>query len=97
MEFNFIVGKLLLKNGTEKNIGGFLELKKAQEYVETIHFDYLYSVAFFVDSPEGRYYFGEDRKGKKRWYSPEEREQVLVYDCSMDEIRELADVVIGKK
>ena len=85
MEFSFVVGRFSMTNRTEKVIAGFLKLEAAKEYILRIECDYLSNGFFYIDTVEGRYILGADRRTEQnKWYAPSER--VYVYDASKDSV-----------
>lgn len=90
MEFSFVVGRFSLTNRTEKVIAGFLKLEAAKEYVLRIECDYLSNGFLYIDTAEGRYILGADRRTEKnKWYAP--NESAYVYDASKDSVISLEE------
>lgn len=85
MQFNFVVGWHALNSGKEKAIAGFSKLETAKEYVMYVVCDYLSNGYFYIDTPEGRYIQGADRRTERlKWYAPSEK--VYVYDLSKEDV-----------
>jgi len=83
MEFNFIVGRHSLSNHTEKPLAGFLDLEAAKHFITIKELDYLSNGYMYIDTPEGRYILGADRRTTmNKWYVPGEK--IYVYDARKD-------------
>lgn len=85
MEFGFVVGYHSLTKETEKVIAGFLNINESKDYAERKELDYIANIYMYVDTAEGRYILGADKKNEKeKWYEPSEK--AFVYDSSKDTV-----------
>ncbi len=90
MEFGFVVGRHSLTSGKEKPIAGFLDIGMAKEYANNKELDYLSNGYMYVDTLEGRYILGANRKDEKnKWYAPNEK--ACVFDAGKDSVVSLDD------
>lgn len=87
VNFDYVIGKRIIeKEIKEKVIGGFANLETAKKHVEIEWDNFLARGYLFIDTPEGRYIYGDTRERKMKWFSPEEREQATMYDHKKDRI-----------
>lgn len=94
MKFDFIVIRYRINTQDSKVLGGFLDLKSAQYFVERIEVDYLNLGFFYITSPDGKYIFGEKRGYReidKKWYNP--GEEAYVYSGEDDSVVHIDEVI----
>ena len=95
MNFDFIVMRYRTRPQNSKVLGGFLDLESAKYYTERIDGDYINPGFFYIDSPEGKYIYGEKTGYKEigsKWYEPGQK--AYIYDSREDEVVPI-DAVVG--
>lgn len=96
---NHIVKVYSIKSKKEEVTGIFPTLVDAKEQITFMDTLFMGNVILYIDAPDGLYFYGEENRygNKKRWFTPEELDKVLIYDSEKDEVVCLDSLITFEK
>ena len=94
MNFDFVVMRYRIIPQDSVVLGGFLNLKRAKNFTEMIDMDFINPGFFYIDTPQGKYIYGEKTGYKEiggKWYEP--GQEAYVYTSVEDRVKHIEEVV----
>lgn len=94
MTFDFVVKRYYIGSQKSKVLGGFLDLESAKYFTDRIDGDYINPGFFYIDTPQGKYIYGEKtgyREVGGKWYEPGQK--AYVYSSIEDRVMHIDEVV----